>query len=103
MITINMALSLRCACSGLPWVVSEAHWLLFLLPRCEKHKAQREKFLYFFGSLELWLYLQPLSGLVALKKLWMRFTWGLCYRFTKHLWTFHTFHILYHAISKISC
>ena len=51
MITINMALSLRCACSGLPWVVSEAHWLLFLLPRCEKHKAQRENFLDFFWQL----------------------------------------------------
>ena len=52
MITINMALSLRCACSGLPWVVSEAHWLLFLLPRCENSTNHKERnFLTFFGQL----------------------------------------------------
>merc|ERR1712130_984652 len=55
--------NLVCSCSGPPWVVLEAHWLPFLLP-----------------SWELWLYLQPLTGLAARKKLWMRFIWGLCFR-----------------------
>ena len=40
-----------------------------------------QRLLDIFTSLELWPYLQPLSVLVALKRLWMRSTWGPCYRF----------------------
>ena len=50
----------------------------------------KDKILNMFVSLELWLYLQPLSGLVAQKKLWTRFIWGLCFRFIKQLWISHT-------------
>ena len=37
----NATQSLECACSGPPWVVSEAHWLLFLLPRYRKHLRKK--------------------------------------------------------------
>ena len=45
----------------------------------------KENLLDTSSSLELWLYLQPLSGLVAQKKQWMRSIWGLSYRFTEYL------------------
>ena len=54
-----------------------------------------------FVSLELWLYLQPLSGLVAQKKLWMRFIWGLCFRFTQQF--FESLTLVEHQNVKPFC